>query len=240
MESVNYNCESQKPNSIPDPQKDDSQTTKGPLTRELPPFSHTTFAISLVVFSLFYCIIWNIEDKTNLAKASTLFTYVNSLINTLCWIFYYFTANTNYLIHGIASFLMSLIAELFYGTRHYPNYMYTLTTYIHHIAFIIITSIAFWTDTLQYTSLALLIEFPTFVLHHKRRYLDNSPWLNHLFGISFLAFRIFYWVWLFFLHPILKKIQWIQNTSVFILFVFVYWFVIWFQKQYKNMNPVYT
>lgn len=228
------------PNSIPESQNSKSQTTKGPLKRELPRFSHITFATSLVGFAIFYCIIWNMEDKTNLAKASTLFTYVNSIINTLCWIFFYFTANTDYLIHGTSSLIMSLLAELFYGTRHYPNYMYFLSTYIHHIIFLIFTSVSFWIDNLQYTSLVMIVELPTFILHYKRRYSLDYPWLNYLFGTSFLVFRIFYWIWLFLTHPILSNDIFTQNCSFGVLLVFVYWFVIWFQKQYKNMKSVYT
>ena len=231
MESVNYNCEIQ----IQKCESQNSVLNKNPLKKELAPFNHKTFAYSLIGFIFFYCFIWNIEDKTDLAKASTLFTYVNSIINTLCWLFFYFTENTNYLIYGVSSFIISLIAELFYGTRHFPNHMYFLSTYIHHIVFLLFSSICFWNDSLQYTSLSMIVELPTFLLNHKRRYSDNSPWLNYLFGISFLLLRIFYWIWLYFFHPVISNIVLLRYSSTVALFVFIYWFVIWFKKQYRKI-----
>ena len=217
-------------NSLYNLQKSSESNENGPLQMKIPPFNHKTFAYSLIGFIFFYCFIWNIEDKTNLAKASTLFTYANSGINTLCWLLFYFTTNSNYLIYGISSLFISLIAELFYGTLHYPEHMYFLTAYIHHTLFIILINITFWTDILQYNALVILVEFPVFLLHHKRRYSDNSPWLNYLFGISFLLLRIFYWIWLYFFHPILSKIQFLKNTAFVILCIYIYWFGVWIKK----------
>lgn len=228
MESVNHNCNSQIDNESPTP-------PKNILLRERPPFNQRTFAGALIAFIFFYCIIWNIEDKTNLAKASTLFTYVNSLINTICFLIFYVTENADYLIYGIASLTISFIAELYYGTIHFPNHMYFLTTYIHHAIFLILISTVFWYDILQYSSLSLIVELPTFILHHMRRYSTREPWLNYSFGISFFLFRIVYWIWLFLTHPILSTISGLKIATMGIECVFIHWFVIWCKKQWKHI-----
>lgn len=234
MESVNHNCNSQIRQPINISQKDD--TTKSTpnqqhlLLRERQPFTHRTFAFSLVGFIFFYCIIWNLEDKTNLAKASTLFTYVNSIINTACWLIFYITENADYLIYGISSLAISLIAELFYGRIHYPEYMYALTTYTHHIVFLFLICISFWYDYLQYTSLVMIVELPTFIFHYMRRYSIREPWLNYSFGISFFLLRIVYWVWFFLTHPILSGIKPLKYFTMLIECVFMNWFIVWLKK----------
>jgi len=227
MKTVIHNCKSQNP-------IDDTITKdeKSPLKKKIEPFNHLIFFYSVFAFSLFYVFLWIIEDKTDLAKTSTLFTYANSIVNTICWLLYYFTENSVFLIHGIASLIVSLLAELYYGSRYFPEYMYLLSTYIHHFVFLTFISTGFLYDSLQYSSLVMIIEFPTFLLNHKRRYNINSSLLNGLFGISFFLLRILFWCWLFFIHPILSKIHGLKIPSACVLGVFVYWFILWIKKQW--------
>lgn len=230
MESVNHNCNSQIPreNVNTPPLKKEN-----PIKKELPPFHHRTFFYSVFAFSVFYVFLWIIEDKSDLAKTSTLFTYANSIVNILTFILYYFTENVNYLIYGTASFIVSLLAELYYGHRHFPDYMNILSTYLHHFTFLTLMSISFWRDCLQYTCLVMIVEVPTFFLNHKRRYSVKSPWINWLFGITFFLSRILFWPWFFFTHPFIANIKLANITSLLVYVVFIYWFVLWLKKHWK-------
>ena len=91
----------------------------------------------LIACVLFFNIVWIFENKNDKFKCSNILALWCSLLLCIFTFIYIFTGNTYYSSLTLAIFLSYLILELIYGSIYFREHMHLITTYIHHIVYIL-------------------------------------------------------------------------------------------------------
>jgi hypothetical protein len=134
--------------------------------------------------------------------------------------------NSNFLeILTIGFFSSHLLVDSFVGNRDYHKYMCSLSGYMHHVAYLVINTLAILTNNTAFYCLYLLEELPTAILSIG----SFNPSLRNdmYFGITFFLTRLLF-------HSILTFML-RSNTLLFCFAMLAlglhsYWFYCWSTK----------
>ena len=173
-------------------------------------------------------------------KASLTLTLIGILFN-----YYYFANGFNkdkflYAVENKESlnfgmivvmyFISYLIVDMYVGNKEYPEYMQTLSGNVHHISYIIINLLAFFTGLYPLYLLYMISELPTVILSLGS--FDSDLRNNNLFGTIFFITRIVYHSILTFMF---REYKVVLGFSLITLALHVYWFYEWFTKYGKSL-----
>lgn len=143
---------------------------------------------------LFFHVIWGLEDKKDIQKLSNVFTFWGSSLMTVTSVYYIATEQPEVAILCHSIFYNHMLFELLYGVLYFPKYMHGLTTYTHHIVYLLFEYILIWETSHLYIFVYYFPqEFPTFLLTGKRYFEIDSDFYNLILLVSFIFFRFFYY-----------------------------------------------
>lgn len=139
----------------------------------------------------------------------------NVYINSLSWI-----SDTIAQI-SILNFTAYLIMDCYLGYTYYPEFMTSLSGYVHHSIYLVINMYALYTGLYPLYLLYMVSELPSFLLNVGS---FNKEWRNDiLFGLSFFITRILYHIYLLYV----ININIISVFGIPILGIHIYWFKNW-------------
>ena len=134
--------------------------------------------------------------------------------------------NDKFLAEISTLYLMSyFIMDLLIGMSEYPNYLETLTGYIHHTVYIIIGFVILHFNLAPLFLLMLIEELPTLFMNLAS--FDKSYRNDELFGASFFITRILFHIVILY---ICRESSIILYLGIVVLGVHLYWFYKWFTK----------
>ena len=189
----------------------------------------------LIACVLFFNIVWIFENKTDKFKCSNILALWCSILLCIFTFVYIFTKDTYYVTLTIAIFLSYLILELIYGSIYFREHMHLITTYIHHIVYILLVLYLLYTydmDKLSVLSLSFLVEIPTILLNLKRYYNIKSKLFNLAYGILFLIFRVLLNICIIYYVYNLDNL--LLSCSIIALFAHIKVLYDWYIKYNKN------
>ena len=143
---------------------------------------------------LFFNIIWGLEDKKENRKLSNIFTFWGSSLITITSFLYIVTARPEVAIFCHSFFYTHMLFELLYGYLYFPQYMNGLTTYTHHLVYLLFEYVLIW-KTNHFNEFVYYFpqELPTFLLTCKRYFDIDSDFYNIILLVSFIVLRFFYY-----------------------------------------------
>jgi len=161
----------------------------------LHPFVSGDWIIPNLTCALFFNMIWILEDKTDRRKLSNIFTLWGSSLITITSGLYIITQRPEMAILCHSIFYNHMLFELVYGYLYFPQYMYGLTTYLHHMVYLFFEYFLIC-ETAHFQKFVYYFpqEFPTFLLALKRYFEIDNDVYNFISLCSFLFFRFFYFL----------------------------------------------
>lgn len=199
------------------------------------------FVLSLLIFMLFcvdyYYIYYNsIRNKQlNERQRAHIMSIKSSLTLSILSIYvnikYFSNSEFNDIdftvVHlGILNVIAYFLMDCVIGSKEYKKYLMSLSGYIHHIIYIIVSIICIKLNIILPYMLFLIEEIPTLILSLGK--FNNNFRADNLFGVTFFLTRIVYHVFLItmtynyhILFPILGTLA---------LGVHTYWFKNWLKK----------
>lgn len=178
-------------------------------------------SLVLFIFSVLFNYKFIVESELDLSKYLTSSTKSDHYIQTVT------------VLYLISYLLMDTIL----GYTHYHKYMKTLSGYPHHIIYIIACLCSFQYEWYQMFCLFLVAELPTFILgigSYNKAYRNNN-----LFGVTFLATRILYHMFLIYKMSFNDNFNSLRMMSFAFLTLGVhsYWFYKWIKKYAFSQKP---
>lgn len=188
------------------------------------------------LFCIFYVFVWISRDKNaNIQTTSQLFSFYNSFFCSVLSIYYFFTGSVRSVLLIAACFFSSTLADMYYGYNHYHSIMCKPNGYIHHVIYLIIwIQYLIWFDMMSATAMFSLCEIATFFLNIKYVFQINSFLLQIIILLSFIVFRVLYWVFLMYKNTdTFIKNKFSGIISIIALFLHIQWTV---THAYKTWN----
>lgn len=139
--------------------------------------------------------------------------------------------NNNTVLHlGILNLMAYFFMDCVVGRKEYNKYLLSLSGYIHHIIYIIVSIVCIKLNIILPYMLFLIEEIPTLILSLGK--FNNNLRSDNLFGMMFFVTRIVYHI---FLITITYKYHIIiPIVGTLALGVHIYWFKNWLNKYYIN------
>lgn len=136
-------------------------------------------------------------------------------INSLGWVSHIIGQTS------ILNFTAYLLMDCYLGYMYYPEFMTSLSGYIHHSIYLVINMCALYTGLYPLYLLYMILELPSFLLNIGS--FNNSLRSDKLFGLSFFITRILYHIYLLYV----INVNTITLFGVPILGIHIYWFKNW-------------
>ena len=167
---------------------------------------------------LFFNTIWLLENKSNVRKLSNIFTFWGSCLLTVTSIMYIVTQRSDLANLSHSVFYIHMLFELGYGYFYFPQYMYGLTTYLHHFVYLFFEYFLICKTNHYYLFVYYFPqEFPTFLLACKRYFeIDNDVYNLVLLG-SFVFFRFFYFLVVSYQYRMIIQENYVYTTMFFMI-----------------------
>lgn len=142
-----------------------------------------------------------------------------------------FTTSDIMVIHlGILNIIAYFFMDCVIGYKEYNKYLLSLSGYIHHIIYIVVSVICIKLNIIVPYILFLIEELPTLILSLGK--FNNNLRSDRIFGITFFLTRIVYHIFLIIMTYRYHILIPILGTLA--LCVHTYWFKNWMNKYYIN------
>lgn len=199
------------------------------------------FVLSLLIFSLFcvdyYYIYYNSirNKKLNERQRAHIMAIKSSITLFLLSVFvnikYFSNEKFNDIdftvVHlGVLNVIAYFLMDCVVGSKEYNKYLLSLSGYIHHIIYIIVSIVCIKLNIIVPYMLFFIEELPTLILNLGK--FNNNFRSDNLFGVTFFLTRIVYHIFLIIMtynYHILFPI-----LGILALGVHTYWFKNWITK----------
>jgi hypothetical protein len=194
------------------------------------------FIRMFLLLCIFYMFVWIFRDKNaDIRSIGQLFSLWNSVLCSAVSIYYIFTGSVYATLIIGASLCSYLIADLYYGYFHYHRIMCSPNGYIHHFIYLFTVLYSIFYGFINMMPIYSLCEIATFFVNIKLIYRLDTFFMQLMILLSFILFRIVYWVFIPYKNiNFLKEYKFIGILNITTLLLHTQWTSIHGYKTWKK------